>query len=71
MNFLAQVRGRKLVRLWDRDVMSEEEKEQLFTRYDLGRPAYREELEKRAMNYELGPGLGVHQPCAELEHGLL
>lgn len=65
MNFLLQVRGTKTAQLWDpRDdeVMSQAQKDFLFSGSSDARPTYRAELAAKAMSFELRPGLGVHHP---------
>jgi hypothetical protein len=65
MNFLLQVQGRKLVHLWDpadRSVLSEEELEYFFAWHSTKAMRYREEIQSKAMVYELTPGMGVHHP---------
>ena len=65
MNFLLQVQGTKLVKLWDPgddEIMSPEEKDRLLAQFDHQRPQYRESFERKAMRFELAPGLGVHHP---------
>ena len=65
MNFLFQIRGRKTARLWDPNddaVMSPAARDHLFSYGDDARPAYRPELDARAMRFQLEPGLGVHHP---------
>jgi hypothetical protein len=65
MNFLLQVRGNKTVKLWDpRDdeIMTPAQKDQLLSEHGEPRPPYKPELERKAMTYELRPGLGVHHP---------
>jgi len=65
MNFLLQIRGDKEVQLWDpadEAIMTEEQKEQLFARWDLARPAYRDGFDARKRVYRLEPGNGVHHP---------
>jgi hypothetical protein len=42
--------------------MSPEEIDRLFGRFDLPRPAYQPEFERKAKTFELAPGLGVHHP---------
>ncbi|HUN90862.1 MAG TPA: cupin-like domain-containing protein [Burkholderiaceae bacterium] len=63
MNFLLQVRGTKLVQLWDPaddDIMSPADRDRLMATPT--RPGYREEFASKAMNFSLEPGLGVHHP---------
>ena len=65
MNFLIHVRGKKFAQLWDPadpNVMSPEEVDRLFARFDVPRPSYRPELDAKAMPFELVPGTGVHHP---------
>lgn len=65
MNFLFQIRGTKTVRLWDPlddEVMSPEQKDQLFAASNPSRPPYHDALMAKAMTFELKPGLGVHHP---------
>ncbi len=65
MNFLIHLRGRKTVKLWDPAdpaVMTEEQVDRLFGRFDLPRPSYSQALDARARQYDLTPGFGVHHP---------
>lgn len=65
MNFLMQVRGTKIVRLWDPaddEIMTPSEKDYLFTAAHDARPHYQPSFEAKAMIYELRPGIGVHHP---------
>jgi Cupin-like domain len=65
MNFLLQVRGTKTVKLWDpRDpeIMTPAQKDQLLGQRGEPRPTYKPSFEKKAMTFELAPGLGVHHP---------
>jgi hypothetical protein len=65
MNFLCQIRGSKVVQLWDpsdRSILSEPEIEILFAQPGLPKPAYRAEHEAKARSFPLGPGDGVHHP---------
>jgi hypothetical protein len=65
MNFLLQVRGTKMVKLWDpRDpeIMTPAQKDQLLAQRRVPRPTYKPSLERKAMTFELAPGLGVHHP---------
>lgn len=66
MNFLLQVRGHKIVQLWDQadpTIMTDAEKDYLLASHAVdARPRYRPEFETKAMRYELLPGLGVHHP---------
>jgi hypothetical protein len=62
MNFLLQIRGEKLERLWDADVMSQRERETLLGNASAARPAYSPALDERAKVYSLTPGVGVHHP---------
>lgn len=66
MNFLLQVRGHKIVQLWDQDdpeVMTPAEKDHLLASHAAdARPRYRDALEAKAMRFDLYPGLGVHHP---------
>jgi hypothetical protein len=65
MNFLLQVRGTKTVKLWDpRDdeIMTPAQKDRLLSEVGEPRPTYRPSLERKAMTFELAPGLGVHHP---------
>src|SRR5439155_19555631 len=65
LNLLLQVKGTKQVSLWnpaDRIVMSELERETLFTDYLAKRPQLRDELRPLEMKFQIGPGEGVHHP---------
>src|SRR5213078_1776903 len=65
MNFLLQIRGTKTVKLWDpRDpeIMTPAEKDQLLAQRHEPRPTYKPSFERKAMTFELAPGLGVHHP---------
>ncbi len=65
MNFLLQIRGTKTVQLWDpRDdeIMSPAEKDRLLADHDEPRPRYKPSFERKALTYELVPGIGVHHP---------
>jgi hypothetical protein len=64
MNFLLQIEGRKLVKLWDGmddSVMSSRERDHLLAVPDQ-RPAYRPELDALAGSFHIAPGTGVHHP---------
>ena len=65
MNFLLQIRGTKSVKLWDpRDpeIMTPAEKDKLLTERGEPRPTYKPAFERKAMVFDLEPGLGVHHP---------
>ena len=65
MNFLCQVRGTKLVQLWDQgdlSILAPHEIDLLFARPDLPKPGWKPEYASKAMKFTLGPGTGVHQP---------
>jgi hypothetical protein len=65
MNFLLQIRGTKTVKLWDPhddEIMSAEQRDRLLTEREEPRPPYRPSFERKAMVFELAPGLGVHHP---------
>jgi hypothetical protein len=65
MNFLLQIRGAKTVKLWDpRDpeIMTPAQKDQLLAQRREPRPTYKQAFERKAMTFELAPGLGVHHP---------
>jgi hypothetical protein len=65
LNFLLQVRGHKSVSLWDpadRSVMSELDRERLFTDFNAPRPPWRDALLATEQRFEIGPGDGVHHP---------
>ena len=64
LNYLLQIRGRKLVFLWDpldERVLSAAESDRLLA-CDGGRPAYDPSVEPLAQRFELRPGKGVHHP---------
>lgn len=63
MNFLLQIRGSKTVKLWDPcddEIMSPIEKDKLLS--GSRRPTYKTSFDRKAMTFELAPGLGVHHP---------
>jgi hypothetical protein len=65
INFLCQVRGTKLVQLWDQDdpsILAPQEVDLLFARPDVPKPGWKPEYASKSMRFELGPGTGVHQP---------
>jgi hypothetical protein len=65
MNFLLQSRGTKTVRLWDPaddEIMTAAQKDELLAYGSELRPQYRDSFERKAMIFELSPGLGVHHP---------
>ena len=65
MNFLLQIRGNKTVKLWnphDDEIMSPAAKDQLLSDRDEPLPTYKPAFERKAMTFELTPGLGVHHP---------
>jgi hypothetical protein len=64
-NFLLQIRGRKVVNLFDvadRSIMSDEELESYFTDTSGYNLSFKEEYQSKAKVYELGRGLGLHFP---------
>jgi hypothetical protein len=65
MNFLFQLRGTKTVKLWDPhddEILSPEQKDRLLAQRDEPRPTYQPAFERKAMTFELAPGIGVHHP---------
>ena len=62
-NFLLQVRGRKTMRVFERDVLSADELEHFFSGAHRNL-VFREEYGSRARAFRLAPGLGVHVPVA-------
>jgi len=65
MNFLLQIRGGKTVKLWDPfddEIMTPVDKDQLLADRAEPRPTYKPAFERKAMTFELAPGLGVHHP---------
>jgi hypothetical protein len=65
MNFLLQIRGGKTVKLWDprdNEIMTPAQKDQLLSEKHEPRPPYKPSFERKAMTFELAPGLGVHHP---------
>jgi hypothetical protein len=65
INFLCQISGTKLVRLWDQDdraILSDVQLDTLFAREDLPKPGYEPAYADKAMSFTLAPGTGVHQP---------
>ena len=65
MNFLLQIRGTKSVKLWDPhdpEIMTAAEKDKLMTERDEPLPTYKPAFERKAMVFDLEPGLGVHHP---------
>jgi cupin-like protein len=65
MNFLLQIRGTKTVKLWDprdHEIMTPAQKDLLLSLRREPRPTYKPSFERKAMTFELTPGLGVHHP---------
>jgi hypothetical protein len=65
INFLCQIRGTKTLQLWDHtdpSILTEEEIETFLGAPGEPRPAYRPENSGKARSFELGPGMGLHQP---------
>jgi hypothetical protein len=65
INFLCQIRGRKVVHLFDpsdRRLMSEAELDRVLFTPHAPRPTYREAFEPLATQWPLRPGTGVHHP---------
>jgi hypothetical protein len=65
INFLCQIRGTKTMQLWDHtdpSILTEAEIETFLGAPGEPRPAYRPENAGRARSFELGPGIGLHQP---------
>jgi len=63
-NFLCQIRGEKLLHVfdrYDREVLPEEEIER-FWAVDKNAAVYKERYQGRARSYHLKPGVGVHIP---------
>ena len=63
-NFLCQVRGEKVLHVfdrYDREVLPEEEIER-FWAVDKNAAVYKEKYQDRARSYSLKPGVGVHMP---------
>ena len=63
-NFLCQIRGEKVIHVfdrYDREVLPEEELER-FWAVDKNAAVYKEKYQDRARSYELKPGVGVHMP---------
>ena len=60
-NFLLQVRGSKIMQVFDRAVLSEQELEGFFGGAHRNL-RYRDEYRSRARAFRLAPGLGVHVP---------
>jgi hypothetical protein len=63
-NFLLQIKGRKVINIFDRndkDVVPDEELERYWT-VDNDCAVYKPHLQDRAQVYELEPGYGVHIP---------
>jgi hypothetical protein len=64
-NFLCQIRGPKVMQLWDpadRSIMAERDFENLCARPLLPKPPYKPDYAAKAMTFELRPGLGLHHP---------
>ena len=65
MNFLLQIRGTKQVKLWDPhdpEIMTPAQRDQLLAEREQPRPTYKPAFERKAMTFDLAPGLGVHHP---------
>ena len=65
MNFLLQVRGTKTVKLWnprDPEIMTPAQRDKFLTERGEPRPPYRPSFDRKAMTFQLTPGLGVHHP---------
>jgi Cupin-like domain len=65
INFLCQVRGHKVVHLFDpfdRQLLSEAELDKVLFQPHAPRPPYREAFEGTATQWPLAPGCGVHHP---------
>ena len=63
-NFLCQIRGEKVIHVFDRynrEVLPEEELERFWT-VDKNAAIYKEKYQNRASSYPLKPGVGVHMP---------
>jgi hypothetical protein len=63
-NFLCQIRGEKVIHVfdrYDREVLPEEELER-FWAVDKNAAVYKERYQGRARSYHLQPGVGVHMP---------
>lgn len=64
-NFLLQVRGRKIIHMWDQDdrtILSEEQLESFYVGGIHRNMPYKEEFTAREMRFELEPGDGLHFP---------
>lgn len=64
MNFLLQIKGNKIVKLWDPldpEIMTDSQKDALLA-YSGNRPEYHSAFDRKALVYDLNPGLGVHHP---------
>jgi hypothetical protein len=62
MNFLMQIRGSKVVQLWQPDIMTPEERERLMVQWDAPRPTWKESHTAHVQSFQLTPGDGVHHP---------
>jgi hypothetical protein len=65
MNFPLQIRGTKTVQLWDPhddEIMSPAQRDRLLAERGEPRPTYDPAFQRKAMTFELAPGLGVHHP---------
>jgi hypothetical protein len=65
MNFLLQIRGTKTVQLWDPhddEIMSPAQRDRLLAERGEPRPPYDPAFQRKAMTFQLAPGLGVHHP---------
>lgn len=63
-NFLLQIRGEKVIHIfdrYDREILPEEELEKFWT-VDNNAAVYKEHFQARAHSYDLKPGTGVHIP---------
>ncbi len=64
--FFFQIRGRKRLNLWDcfdEDVLSPELAEEFLCTKTEGKIAYRDSIQTKAVEVELGPGEGVYWPA--------
>jgi cupin-like protein len=65
INCLLQIRGSKTMSVFDpldREMVSEEQLENFFARENFASVNYRDSLQARAFEAQLGPGVGVHCP---------
>ena len=62
-NFLLQIRGSKLITLFERDVVTEEQRERFYGGAHRNL-SFRDDFTARSIGFDLQPGQGVHVPVA-------